>query len=196
MRYSKEFPQMLDRRTFLSLAAAVPAAAQIKPPKPAPELAIILNSGEQVLLSKYRGRVVVLEFLLTTCPHCQSCSAVMQKLYQELGEKTFQPLGAAINPNTMTEARMLVPAYIYSLGLKFPVGWTPREQAYRWIEADNNAGPQYFPQLVMIDKKGVIRYYFPGGHEFYKEEEANMRRLVLELNREHTAATPKMGKKS
>lgn len=187
---------MLDRRTFLSLAAALPASAEIKPPKPAPELAIILNSGEQVLLSKYRGKVVVLEFLLTTCPHCQSCSAVMQKLYQELGEKTFQPLGSAINPNTMTEARMLVPAYIYNLGLKFPVGWTPREQAYHWLEADNHAGPLYFPQVVLIDKKGVIRHYFPGGHEFYKEEETNLRRLVLELNREGMAGAARTGKKS
>ncbi len=161
----------------------------MKPPKPAPELTIILNSGEHVLLSRFRGKVVVLEFLLTTCPHCATCSAIMQKLYNELGDR-FQPLGTAINPNTMTEARMLVPAYISNLGLKFPVGYTPREQAYAWLEAQNSSGPQYFPQVVIIDKKGIIRYYFPGGDEFFKNEEANMRRLILELSAESSTRIP------
>lgn len=175
---------MLNRRTFLALAGASPVLAQLKPPKPAPELTIILNSGEHLLLSRFRGRVVVLEFLLTTCPHCQTCSAIMQKLYSELGDRVFQPLGTAINPNSMTEARMLVPAYVSQLGLKFPVGWTPRDQAYAWLDAQNSQGPMYFPQLVFIDKKGVIRYYFPGGDDFYRNEEANMRRLILELYNE------------
>jgi peroxiredoxin len=185
---------MLNRRAFLALAASAPLSAQLKPPKPAPELTIILNSGEHLLLSRFRGKVVVLEFLLTTCPHCQSCSAIMQKLYSELGDRVFQPLGAAVNPNSMTEARMLVPAYVNNLGLKFPVGWTPREQAYAWLEAQNSTGPMYFPQVVFIDKKGVIRYYFPGGDDFYRNEEANMRRLILELYNENGASRgPKAG---
>ncbi|MEJ5369446.1 MAG: TlpA disulfide reductase family protein [Bryobacteraceae bacterium] len=183
---------MLDRRAFLTLAGSVPLLGQIKPPKPAPELTIILNSGERLLLSRFRGKVVVLEFLLTTCPHCQSCSAIMQKLYSELGDK-FQPLGTAINPNSLTEARLLVPAYISNLGLKFPVGYTPREEAYTWLEAQPAAGPVYFPQLVFIDKRGIIRHYFPGGHEFFRNEEANMRRLILELAAENSTQAPTKG---
>ncbi|MGQ9918308.1 MAG: peroxiredoxin family protein [Bryobacteraceae bacterium] len=184
---------MLDRRAFLTLAGAAPLLGQIKLPKVAPELTIILNSGERLLLSRFRGKVVVLEFLLTTCPHCQSCSAIMQKLYSQLGDR-FQPLGTAINPNTMTEARLLVPAYISNLGLKFPVGYTPREEAYTWLEAQPSAGPVYFPQLVFIDKRGIIRYYFPGGHDFYRDEEANMRRLILELSSENSSRLPSKGR--
>ncbi len=139
----------------------------------------------------------MLEFLLTTCPHCQTCSAIMQKLYAEMPDK-FQPLGTAINPNSMTEARMLVPAYVNNLGLKFPVGYTPREQAYAWLEAQPASGPIYFPQVVIIDRKGVIRYYFPGGDDFYRNEEANMRRLILELASENSTRGPAKsgGKKS
>jgi peroxiredoxin len=178
---------MSTRRDFLLFTGASPLLAQLKPPKTAPELTIILNSGEHLLLSRFRGKVVVLEFLLTTCPHCATCSSIMQKLYNELGDK-FQPLGAAVNPNSMTEARMLVPAYISNLGLRFPVGYTPREQAYAWLEAQNSNAPMYFPQVVFIDKKGVIRYYFPGGDDFFKNEEANMRRLILELAAENGGA--------
>ncbi len=168
---------------------------QIKPPKPAPELVITLNSGEQLLLSKFKGKVVVLEFLLTTCPHCQKCSAVMQKVFQDMGgEKAFQPLGAAINPQTLMEARMMVPEYIYRLGLRFPVGWTQREMAYQWLEAPSK-GNVYFPQLVFIDKKGIIRAYHPGTDEaFFKNEEENMRRVIEGLVKE--GASGPAGKKS
>jgi peroxiredoxin len=183
---------MMKRRDFLVLAGASPLMAQLKPPKPAPELTIILNSGEHLLLSRFRGKVVVLEFLLTTCPHCATCSSIMQKLYSELGDK-FQPLGTAINPNSLTEARMLVPAYVSNLGLKFPVGYTPREQAYTWLEAQNSNAPMYFPQVVFIDKKGIIRHYFPGGDDFFKNEEANMRRLILELAAENSSGASKSG---
>lgn len=194
---------MMQRRSFLSAGLGLGAgatlgsldlAAQIKPPKPAPELVITMNSGEQVLLSKFHGKVVVLEFLLTTCPHCQVCSSTMQKIYAEMGDK-FQPLGAAINPNNMTEARLLVPQYVYSLGLRFPVGWTNREMAYQWLEA-KSSGPVYFPQLVFIDRKGVIRHHFPGGDDFFKNEESNMRRTLLALLNEGPAAAPaKAGRK-
>lgn len=194
---------MIQRRSFLgaglglgvnagiasgigSALGALPLAAQIKTPKPAPELVIALNSGEQILLSKYRGKVVLLEFLLTTCPHCQVCSTTMQKLYGELGDK-FQPLGAAINPNSLTEARMMIPQYVYSLGLRFPVGYTNRDMAYQWLEA-KTTGPIYFPQVVFIDRKGVIRHHFPGGDDFFKSEEANMRRILASLIDENPAA--------
>ena len=76
-------------------------------PRKAPEVAITMTGGEQVLLSSFKGKLVVLEFLLTTCPHCQRCSTIMQQMYQEFGPKGMQPLGAAINDN----AQNLVPGY-------------------------------------------------------------------------------------
>ena len=182
---------MMQRRTFVGLGAGAALGSlelmgEIKTPKPAPELVITLNGGEQMLLSKFKGKVVVLEFLLTTCPHCQVCSATMQKLYAEMGDK-FQPLGAAINPKNMTEARMLIPQYVASFGLKFPVGWTKNEMAYQWLGAENSPGPLYFPQLAFIDRRGVIRHHFPGGHDFFKEEEANMRKTITALVNEGAA---------
>ncbi|MBI4891564.1 MAG: TlpA family protein disulfide reductase [Acidobacteria bacterium] len=192
---------MMHRRSFLATGlgagatlASLPLAAQIKTPKPAPELVTTLNSGEQLLLSKFRGKVVLIEFLLTTCPHCQDCSRTMQKVYADLGDK-FQPLGIAVNPDNMQQARMLIPQYSYSLGLRFPVGYTNRDMAYQWLEAKMD-GPIYFPQVVFIDRKGIIRHHFPGGHDFYKDEENNMRKVLASLIDEGAAAKPAASKKS
>jgi peroxiredoxin len=173
--------------------------AEMKVPKPAPELVLALNSGEQLLLSKFRGKVVVLEFLLTTCPHCQRCSAVMQKVQNDMGgEKAFVALGAAVNPNDMTEARMLIPSYVYNLGLKVPVGYAKREMAYQWLEATGPGANLYFPQLVFIDKKGIIREYRPATQEeWFKNEEANIRKSVEALMKEGpgVAGAPASSKK-
>ena len=180
---------MINRRTFVGLGAgaalgSLNLSAELKAGKPAKELVMALNSGEQLLLSKFRGKVVVLEFLLTTCPHCQKCSSTMQQLYTEFGG-AFQPLGAATNPQDMGQARAMIPQYIYSLGLKFPVGWTRSEMAYDWLGADPSKGSVYFPQLAIIDKKGIVREYHPGtDQEFFKEEEANLRKSIASLIKE------------
>ncbi|MBL0161310.1 MAG: TlpA family protein disulfide reductase [Bryobacterales bacterium] len=174
---------MINRRTFVGLGAgaalgSLDLSAQMKTGKPAPELVISLNSGEQLLLSKLKGKVVVLEVLLTTCPHCQKCSATMQKLYAEM-RGAFQPVGTAINPDDMGQARMMIPQYVSSLGLKFPVGWTPREMVYKWLDADTNKGPIYFPQVVVIDKAGIVRSHHPAtDQKFFENEEAHLREEI------------------
>jgi hypothetical protein len=47
---------------FLSVLPAI--AAEI--PRPAPELAIALPDGKQLRVSEYRGKAVILTFILTT----------------------------------------------------------------------------------------------------------------------------------
>jgi thiol-disulfide isomerase/thioredoxin len=178
---------MIPRRDFLErglvLAAGVASGAallnaQIKTPKVAPDLSITLTSGERVLLSQFRGKVVVIEFLLTTCPHCVRCSETMQKVYAELGP-VFQPLGAAVDPVDLTDARARLPGYLKRSGAKFPIGWTEHEMAYNWLEAHPETGPVYFPQLAFIDRKGIIQAYHPGTEEtFFRDEEKNILQVV------------------
>jgi thiol-disulfide isomerase/thioredoxin len=87
-------------------------------PRPAPELVIKAANGQEQLLSKYRGKVVAVEFLLTTCPHCQKASQNMQKLYKELGPQGFQPIGIAINDM----ANMLINDYAKQFSLTYRLG--------------------------------------------------------------------------
>jgi peroxiredoxin len=159
--------------------------------KPTPELFISLRGGEQVLLSQHRGKVIALEILLTTCPHCQRASGVLQKMYEEFAGRGFLALGAAINE----EAKPGLLNYVMSLGLKYPVGITPREAAYAYLDTVNQAGPIYMPQMVFIDRKGVIRAYYPGTDDFFKpeNEEKNMREQILKLLNEGSGHAAKKG---
>lgn len=81
----------------LGLLAAPP---DVQVPLPAPELSIKLLDGRQVLLSAHGGKVVAVEFLYTTCVHCQRASQVIGKLQQEYGSRGFQALGVAFNDAT------------------------------------------------------------------------------------------------
>src|ERR1700688_2163685 len=90
------------------MALAVSALAMPPVPRKAPELTIVEPSGKQTLLSSFKGKVVVIEFLYTTCPHCQAASQVFTKLQRELGPRGFQAVGVAFNDN----AQMLVPQFV------------------------------------------------------------------------------------
>src|SRR5437868_4042384 len=92
----------MRRRDFCASLLPVAAAGVLRGadlPRPALNLAINMPNGMPPLqLSKFKGKVVALEFLLTYCSHCQRASRTTEIMYQEFGSKGFVPLGAAINP--------------------------------------------------------------------------------------------------
>jgi peroxiredoxin len=166
---------------MLALATVLTAAD----PRPAPELVIKAANGQEQLLSKFRGKVVALEFLLTTCPHCQKASQTMQKLYKELGPQGFQPVGIAINDM----ANMLINDYTKQFNLTYPVGYSNRDVATQFLQHPIMMS-MLMPQLVVIDRKGVIRHQFPGGDKFFENEEKNLRDVLLPLLKAGAAAAP------
>ncbi len=163
----------------LALLALPLVAAEV--PRPAPEFVIHLVNGQQLLLSQYKGKVVGLEFLNTTCPHCQDCSAIMNRVYKEFGPQGFQAIGVAFNDM----ATMLVPDYVKMLQLTFPVGVAPRGEVIDFLQFPMSQ-MMYVPQLIFVDRKGVIRAYYNGTDDFFKpdKEEANMRAIVEKLLKE------------
>ncbi len=153
-------------------------------PRKAPELAVQLVNGQQLLLSQLRGKVVVLEFLHTTCPHCQQSSALFERLYKELGPRGFQPVGVAFNDN----AAQLVPDFVRQLGLTFPVGVAPRETVIEYLQHQMTK-PLYVPQMIFVDRKGVIRAQHGGDDDFLKTDlESNVRVQLEELLKEPAGA--------
>src|SRR5580658_3777386 len=80
---------------FVALGVGALAAPPL--PRPAKELEVDQPNGQHLLLSSYRGKVVIVQFLYTTCPHCQAYSQLLTKLQTEYGPKGFQALGGAFN---------------------------------------------------------------------------------------------------
>jgi thiol-disulfide isomerase/thioredoxin len=150
-----EFPKvksLISGVAVFAFAAGALLAQDMSTPRKAPEFAFSLPGHGQQLLSHYRGKVVALEFIFTTCPHCQAASKVMSKLQQEYGPRGLQVIDVAVNDN----ADLLVDGFVRDFQVKFPVGWALRDQAASFM----NFPTAYFvvPQLALIDRKGYIRY--------------------------------------
>src|SRR5580704_8417164 len=122
-------------RLFLALSLiAFSVLAQPPMPRKAPELTIVEPPSKETLLSSYRGKVVLLAFIYTTCPHCQAECGVLNKLQAELGPKGFQALAIAFNDN----AGMLVGGFIQNFKPTFPVGYAARLTATDFLQADDS----------------------------------------------------------
>ncbi len=174
-------------KTILLAGALALAAATLLPSaeiRKAPELAYTIPGKGQELLSQYRGKVVALEFILTTCPHCQAASRVMTQLQQEYGPRGFQALDLAINAldenRTPEQGNQLVEAFIANYQVGFPVGWVPRDSFLSFLGVSIT---EYMvvPQLVLIDRKGYIHYQTPARGDENSTKESVVRQRIEEL---------------
>ena len=95
----------------------------------------------------------------------------------------MQILGAAFNPN----APQLVPDFIRSYGVSFPVGFSEREQAQEYIQHPPSK-PSYVPELMFIDRHRMIRAQYSGADDFFKDQDKNIRALAETLLKEPATA--------
>jgi thiol-disulfide isomerase/thioredoxin len=136
-------------------------SADVAVPRKAPELAFTIPGEGQKLLSQYRGKVVALEFIQTTCPHCQAASREMTRYQEEFGKRGLQVIDLAINAldglGGPSEADDMVTRFKNNFQVGFPVGYVPRAEMMNFM-GFTLADRMVVPQLVLIDRRGVIHY--------------------------------------
>jgi cytochrome oxidase Cu insertion factor (SCO1/SenC/PrrC family) len=170
-------------KMFAAFAAAavltVSALAMGPVPRPAPGLDFVDANGKHMMLSSYRGKVVVIQFLLTTCSHCQAFSMVLSQMQADLGPRGFQALGVAWNAmeDLKVPAGQIVRDYASKYAIDFPVGYEAHEPILAFL-GDSVLDRLGFPQVVVVDKKGVIRAQsdFMGTTEL--QDEGYLRRFI------------------
>ena len=142
---------------FLAFGLVLQAAAPV--PRTAPEFKIHEPSGKDTLLSSQKGKVVVIQFLFTWCPHCQASAQWLSKMQAELGPKGLQVFGVAFNDEVQTKdmAANLKTTSEFLQYAKFPVGLVSTKEPVLRFLGFSVMDAYGVPQLVVIDKKGVIR---------------------------------------
>lgn len=168
---------------LLSLLAAAAAltlpawTAQI--PRPVPAMTVPFPDGKTVTLESFKGKVLVIEVMLTTCPACQKASVALNQVYTELQPKGMAALGIAINPM----ANMLIPEYLQKFGVKFPIGFNENQDQIKEFLQHPMIQILRVPQLVFVDRKGVIRAQHGGAADpdFFNNEEGIIKSEVEKL---------------
>jgi thiol-disulfide isomerase/thioredoxin len=162
--------------TLLSLVAHGAPAAVL--PRPAPELAINLGQGKQLKLSQYKGKPVVLAFILTYCSHCQKVMAALGKLHGEYAPRGLQVLATA----TEDMAASALPAFLRQFAPPFPVGYNTSVEAANFMQHSAMLA-FYMPCLVFIDRDGMIQAQYEGRDAFLAEStvEKNIRTKLEQM---------------
>jgi thiol-disulfide isomerase/thioredoxin len=153
------------------LLAPIALTAQQSSARKAPELAFHVPGHGEELLSQFRGKVILLEFIETTCPHCQASTKVMTKLQSEYGSRGFQVLQVSVNAlqvggGTPQGADQVVSEFARQFGTNFPVGWISMSEMQAFM---GWAGGRFVvPQLLLLDRRGYIRLQTPqlGGGDY------------------------------
>jgi thiol-disulfide isomerase/thioredoxin len=135
---------------FVALGVGAFAAAPV--PRPAKELEIDQPNGKNLLLTSLRGKVVIVQFLYTTCPHCQAYSQLLTKLQGEYGPRGFQAVGGAFNE---ADNNMVI-NYANQYKVGFPIGVMLRDTVMNFM-GFSLLERLVVPQIALIDRKGQIR---------------------------------------
>ena len=168
---------------LLGMAVMAPAAPL---PRPSPDFAVRLSPSGQVSPAQYKGKLVLLAFILTTCPHCQHTTGILSSLQREYGPRGLQVLAAAFNPM----ANMLVPDFVKQFQPAFPVGYAERLDVLGYLDHSEQL-QMYVPVLVFIDRAGMIRHQYLGDDPFQQNQEKNMRDTIETLLKEPAAGSKK-----
>ncbi|MBI5083334.1 MAG: TlpA family protein disulfide reductase [Acidobacteria bacterium] len=178
----------MTRKTFLCatpFAAAALFGADAA--REAPELLLTDTTGKPLRLSQHRGKVVALEFMLTTCPHCQNTAKLMSRLEREFGPRGFQAISLPFNDDAVVAA----PRFVSEHRVTHLVAAVQRDQVYEFAQL-SAVVRHSVPIMVFVDRRGRIRAQFEGDAAFFQNEEANFRTKILELLKE-PPARPKAG---
>jgi thiol-disulfide isomerase/thioredoxin len=180
------FFRVIAALTLMARAGAAARAAQL--PRPSPDFAINLGQGKQARISQYKGKTVVVAFILTYCSHCQMVIGVLSKMQKEYGPRGLQVLASAVEDM----AAAALPGFLRQFDPPFPVGTSTTGEYIAYIQHPSML-QLYMPGLVFVDKEGIIQAQYEGRDAFIQETgvEKNVRAKLEEMLKAPAAAPKK-----
>lgn len=169
---------------IFAMLASASLRAQAHLPRKSPEFTITKTSGEQVLLSSFKGKVVVIELMFIGSPHCLRLAEMLNKVQGDLGSRGYQSIAIAFGPNS---DQAMVGHVAERLGLNYTVGYSTSSDVDSYLGREGSEKLK-IPQMVVIDRKGVIRAATGGGADTRLEDETALRSLIDSLLKETVSA--------
>lgn len=137
--------------------ATSPGDAAPQLPRKAMPFGIQTGPGKYVWLNDYDGKTCVIAFILTTCPHCQFTTGVLNKLQAEFANRGVQFIESAAE----AMAGLHIADFKSKFHPAFPVGYNDQRYIAKFLGLPEDS-PMMFPTIAMIDKHGMIRVQLSG----------------------------------
>ena len=183
--------RLIASAAFLALSVTALTAAPPAMPRKSPEFTIMDPSGKQILISSFKGKVLVLPFMFTTCPHCQHEAQMLTKLQKDYGARGLQVLGTVFNDANGPMATQ----FVNEFGIGFPVGWASRDSVISYLSIPI-MDRWVVPQVAVIDRKGNIVAQSASTGTPELQDETYLRTLVEKLLKETATSTGAAAKKT
>jgi peroxiredoxin len=100
-------------------------------------------------LADYRGKIVLLEFMQTTCAHCASFADVLGRVQQKYGDRVA--ILAVVN--SQADNQNTVAQYISGHRITYPVLFDAGQMEYSYVLSKRFDTPSVF----LIDANGTIK---------------------------------------
>lgn len=102
-------------------------------------------------LADYRGKIVILEFMQTTCPHCGAFAGVLEQARQRYGDRVA--ILSIVNP---PDDPAKIASFISAHKITYPILFDCGQVAYSYLRT-----PSFdIPHVYLIDANGGIREDF------------------------------------
>ena len=146
---------LLYRNLGQNIDLGEPIPTETAPQNPAPDFTVTDAAGNEVKLSDFLGKGVVLNFWASWCGPCQREMPSFQEKYLEYGDKVhFLMINITDGSRETAESAS---SFIAKKGYTFPVLFDTD------LNAANTYGVYSLPMTVLIDAKGNLFTYAIGG---------------------------------
>ena len=155
MSESCERKHQMTPRNFAAaalLSVLVISAACAKDPTgtPAPDFRAGDIAGNEISLSDYRGKVVLLDFWATWCAPCVEELPNVRRVYEKYGKNGFEVIGISLDVDQIDLEAFL---------LRERIDWPQIFDGKGWEnEISRLYGVQSIPSTFLLDRNGFIRH--------------------------------------
>ena len=126
---------------------------------PAPDFTLPGIDGNTYSLSEQKGKVVVLEFIATWCPHCQNDAPMMNQLNAAYKDRGVQIFGINATPkghDHTSPARTSDLRWFHdTFAVTFPLLFDKQ------LKSASDYGVIFYPAIYIVDQQGKISFQPP-----------------------------------
>ena len=103
-------------------------------------------------LADYRGKVVLLEIMQSTCPDCAALAETLEKTKAKYGEKVA--VLSIVNP---PDTQATVSGFLQKHKVTYPILFDCGQATASYFKATPQNSSMHVPHLFVIDGQGIIR---------------------------------------
>jgi cytochrome c biogenesis protein CcmG/thiol:disulfide interchange protein DsbE len=165
---------------MMLVVGVLPVLGKAPVPRKSPEFKFKDNEGKDVLLSSFKGKVVMVEFIMIRCPHCLRVAETMNSLDSDLSSRGFKPIVVAFDSGITDQ---IMNSFVEHFKVTYTVGYTSSDKVDSYLGRSVMERFQV-PQIVVIDRSGVIRAQSSANGDMTLENMTSLHRLIDGLLKE------------